>query len=170
MSTIISCSWHSRSEYCADDWKSWIFLSICIVYLLLCCVENKEILNPESCGIILINFCFPRYSDVIMSTMASQITSLTIVYLTVYSGGDQRNIKAPRHWPLRGEFTGDRWIPRTNGQLRGKCFHLTTLSCRSLLVKGATGEALLALREHVLHASRAVTILSIFKPMVGNAG
>ena len=25
-----------------------------------------------------------------------------------------------------GEFTGDRWIPRTNGQLRGKCFHLMT--------------------------------------------
>ena len=21
------------------------------------------------------------------------------------------NIKAPRHWPLWGEFTGDRWIP-----------------------------------------------------------
>ena len=30
------------------------------------------------------------YSDVIMSTMASQITSLTIVYSTVYSGADQR--------------------------------------------------------------------------------
>ena len=26
------------------------------------------------------------------------------------------NIKAPRHWPLCGEFTGDRSIPRTNGQ------------------------------------------------------
>ena len=26
------------------------------------------------------------------------------------------NIKAPRHWPLCGEFTGSRWIPRTNGQ------------------------------------------------------
>ena len=39
------------------------------------------------------------------------------------------NTKAPRHWPLCGEFTGDRWIPRTNGQLRGKCFHLMTSSC-----------------------------------------
>ena len=27
-----------------------------------------------------------------------------------------------------GEFTGDRWIPRTNGQLRGKCLHLMTSS------------------------------------------
>ena len=26
------------------------------------------------------------------------------------------NIKASRHWPLLGEFTGDRWIPRTKGQ------------------------------------------------------
>ena len=40
----------------------------------------------------------------------------------------KENIKAPRHWPLCGEFTGDRWIPRTNGQLRGKCFHLMTSS------------------------------------------
>ena len=28
----------------------------------------------------------------------------------------KENIKAPCHWPLWGEFTGDRWIPRTNGQ------------------------------------------------------
>ena len=46
---MISCSWHSRSEHCADDWNIVnILLLICIVYLLLCCVENKEILNPES--------------------------------------------------------------------------------------------------------------------------
>ena len=41
----------------------------------------------------------------------------------------KENIKAPRHWPLCGEFTGDRWIPRTNGQQRGNCFHLMTSSC-----------------------------------------
>ena len=36
--------------------------------------------------------CFPAYyNDVIMGTMASQITSLTIVYSTVYSDADQRN-------------------------------------------------------------------------------
>ena len=28
----------------------------------------------------------------------------------------KENIKAPRHWPIGGEFTGDRWIPRTKGQ------------------------------------------------------
>ena len=51
-----------------------------------------------------------------MGAVASQITSLTIVYSTVYTDADQENIKAPRHWPLCGEFTGDQWIPRTNGQ------------------------------------------------------
>ena len=40
----------------------------------------------------------------------------------------RENIKVLRHWPLCREFTGDRWIPCTNGQLRGKCFHLMTSS------------------------------------------
>ena len=39
-----------------------------------------------------------HYSDVIMRAIASQITSLTIVFSTVYSG--KENIEAPRHWPL----------------------------------------------------------------------
>ena len=29
---------------------------------------------------------------------------------------DHRKIKALCHWPLWGEFTGDRWIPRTKDQ------------------------------------------------------
>ena len=41
---------------------------------------------------------------------------LTIVDSTVIQTQIKENIKAPRHWPLCGEFTGDRWIPRTNGQ------------------------------------------------------
>ena len=30
--------------------------------------------------------------------------------------------KARRHWPLWGEYTGDRWIARTKGQQREKMF------------------------------------------------
>ena len=41
----------------------------------------------------------------------------------------RENIKAPRHWPLCGEFTGDRWIPRTKGQWHGNSFNLMTSSC-----------------------------------------
>ena len=44
-----------------------------------------------------------------MSTMASQISGVSIVYLIVCSGTNQRNVKAPRHLPLRGEFTGDQF-------------------------------------------------------------
>ena len=50
-----------------------------------------------------------QFIDVIMTTMASQITSLMIVYSIVYS--DVENIKAPRHWPLCGEFTGTGEFP-----------------------------------------------------------
>ena len=44
----------------------------------------------------------------------------------------KKNIKAPRHWPLWGESTGDRWIPHTEGQWCGKCFHLMTSSCKTV--------------------------------------
>ena len=56
------------------------------------------------------------YSNVIMSTIASQITGVSIVWSTVCLGADQRNTKALRHWHLWGKFTDDRWIPRTKGQ------------------------------------------------------
>ena len=37
-----------------------------------------------------INIQFYHYNDVIMTTIASQITSLTVVYSIDYSGADQR--------------------------------------------------------------------------------
>ena len=46
-----------------------------------------------------------------MGAIASQITSLAIVYSIVYSCWDQRNIKFPRHWPLCEEFTGTGEFP-----------------------------------------------------------
>ena len=70
-----------------------------------------------------------HYSDVIMGAMTSQITSVSSVYSTACSGGDKKHIKAQSHWPLWGEFTLDRWIPPTEGQLRGKGVHLMTSSC-----------------------------------------
>ena len=35
-----------------------------------------------------------------MGAMVSKITSVKIVYSTVYSGEIKENIKAPLHWPL----------------------------------------------------------------------
>ena len=68
------------------------------------------------------------YSDVIMTTIASQITSLTVVYSIVYSGTGQRKHQSSASLAFVRGSHRDRWIPRTKGQLRGKCFHLMTSS------------------------------------------
>ena len=45
-----------------------------------------------------------HYSDVILNTMASQITSVPIVCSTVcWEAQIKEDIGALRHWPLRGE-------------------------------------------------------------------
>ena len=51
-----------------------------------------------------------HYNDVMISAMASQITSLTIVYSTVYSGTDERKHQSS------ASLACDRWIPRTKDQ------------------------------------------------------
>ena len=38
----------------------------------------------------------------------------------LFSHSSKKKIKAPRPWPLCGEFTGDRWIPRIKGQKRAR--------------------------------------------------
>ena len=72
--------------------------------------------------------CWLYYDDVIMTTKASQITSLTVVYSIVYSGVDQRKHQNSASLAFVRGSHRDRWIPRTKGQLRGKCFHLMTSS------------------------------------------
>ena len=52
-----------------------------------------------------------------MGTMASQIYKASRLFTQPFIQAQiKENIKAPRHWPLWGEFTGDRWIPHTKGQ------------------------------------------------------
>ena len=50
-----------------------------------------------------------------MGAMVSQITSLTFTQPFIQAQ-IKENIKAPRHWRLCGEFTGDRLKPQTNSQ------------------------------------------------------
>ena len=69
-----------------------------------------------------------HYNDVIMTTIASQITSLAVVYSTVYSDADQRKHQSSASLAFVWGIHQSRWIPRTKGQLRGKCFHLMTSS------------------------------------------
>ena len=64
-----------------------------------------------------------HYNDVIMNAMASQITSLTIVYLTVYSGGDKKKTSKLRVTGLcggihrTGEFPAQRTINAENASI-----------------------------------------------------
>ena len=71
---------------------------------------------------------YPHYNDAIMGVIASQIPASRLFTQPFIQTQIKENIKALLHWPLCGDFTGDRWIPRTNGQLRGKCFRLMTSS------------------------------------------
>ena len=74
--------------------------------------------------------CLIHYNDVIISAMASQITSLTSVYSTVYSR--RRSKKTSKlsanglcvgNSPVTGEF------PAQMASTAEKCFHLMTSSC-----------------------------------------
>ena len=80
-------------------------------------------------------------NDVIMSAMASQITSITIVYSTVYSGTEQRKHQSSaslafvwgiHRWPVNSPH---KW-PVTR-----KMFHLMTSSC--VRARFAIGSAML---------------------------
>ena len=57
-----------------------------------------------------------HYSDVIMATMGSEITSLGLFPQPLIQVQSKENIKFTRRWLLCGEFTGDGWLPCTNGQ------------------------------------------------------
>ena len=72
--------------------------------------------------------CNNTLLDVIMTTIASLITSLAVVYSAVYSDADQRKHQSSASRAFVWGIHRDRWIPRTKGQLRGKCFHLMTSS------------------------------------------
>ena len=56
----------------------------------LCGMEILKCLSDGSVNGLSSVLSQARYNDVIMCAMASQITSLTIVHSTIYSGADQR--------------------------------------------------------------------------------
>ena len=55
--------------------------------------QRKQILGMNFTYWWNVRLC--HYGDVIMRPMASQITSITIVYSTAYSGADQRKHQSP---------------------------------------------------------------------------
>ena len=82
---------------------------------------NTNVLNVSSVDNMYLKYfkgvlVVAHYNDAIMSAMASQITSLAIVYSSVYRGADQGKHQSSASLAFVGEFNGDRWISRTKGQ------------------------------------------------------
>ena len=105
----------------------WVTGKIYPLVLILPRERNLFIIH-DLCHAAADQLTAPHYTNVIMATMASQITSLTVVYATVYSDADQRKHQSSASLAFVWGIHRDRWIPRTKGQLRGKCFHLMTSS------------------------------------------
>ena len=101
--------------------NSWFSVFIIYIWFIPWKVHGFVVL----CFVVVVLW---HYDDVIMTTIASQITSLTVVYSVVYSGADQRKHQSSASLAFERGIHRDRWIPRTKGQLRGKCFHLMTSS------------------------------------------
>ena len=101
----------------------WFFHSICPwwkQYQIICRVQlphtSRLIIWEDRCRFLLSIWCSisGRHNSVRPSD---------------YSGVDQRKHQSSTSLAfVCGEFPGDRWIPRTNGLLRGKCFRLMASS------------------------------------------
>ena len=79
------------------------------------CIKDININNCQRLPISELQSRHNHYSDVIMGAVASQITSLTIVYSTVYSGADQRKHQSSaslafvcgiHRWPVNSTHKG----------------------------------------------------------------
>ena len=103
--------------------KQYLVINIPLRKLLKLCVWG---IQPPPTNV---NDCikYSHYNVVTMGAIATQITSLTIVYSTVYSDAIQRKHQSSaslafvRGVPVTGEFPVHRWIPRT-GPVTRKMF------------------------------------------------
>ena len=126
---IHSWKWCENSGWQAKDfiWSMWWMMVFMIQPNILDDVTSDRPPQwPWESLYLLLKWVY--YDDVRMGAITSQITSLTIVYSTVYSDADQRKHQSSASLAFVWGIHRDRWIPRTKGQLRGKCFHLMTSS------------------------------------------
>ena len=90
-----------------------IFLGIyCIINISYAHWEFSSMIHPREIS----HYKTLHYYDVLMGAIAYQITSLTMVYSTVYSDADQRKHQSSASLAFERGIHRDRWIPRTNGQ------------------------------------------------------
>ena len=122
----------SCSQVLIDYYDIYVRVCLCFIFYLNCVyLSNSPIYNPNS----------THYNDVTMGAIASQITSLTIVYSIVYSDADQRKhqssaslafvrgihrgpVNSPHKWPVtRIMFPFDNVIMSTHS------FHPNDVMC-----------------------------------------
>ena len=102
-------------------------------------------LNHVGAELHTCNYNGNHYDDVIMSTMASQITSLTIVYSTVYLGAEQKiyqssvsldfvrgihrePVNSPHKWPVTRKIfhlMTSSWVQSVSNERYNCRFHST---------------------------------------------
>ena len=75
-----------------------------------CATRNMRYLARGPCPCLVITVT-SKWAPWRLKSPASQWFTQTFIQAQI-----KENIKAPRHWPLCGEVTGDPWIPRRNDQ------------------------------------------------------
>ena len=70
-----------------------------------------KVFMARQCGLMIHHYSHATMSAVVSQTHASRLFTQRFIRAQI-----KENIKAPRHWPLCEEFTGERWIPHTKGQ------------------------------------------------------
>ena len=84
----VAMNWHIRGST-KNIFGLIVFHCSNSYYSFRTIVEMLQITAEQACRQLLVVLKPAHYDDVIMTTIASQITSLTVVYSTVYSDADQ---------------------------------------------------------------------------------
>ena len=130
--------WIGNSQF-ATDIPLWCHMVALLCHTLsICTLLSHHVPSIDGTRAVIAPVNDPVQNDqwepgTVMATMIWEYMTMTSwrlkspaspLYAQLFVQAQIReNIKVPRHWPLWGEFTDDRWIPRTKGQLRGECFH-----------------------------------------------
>ena len=107
----------------------------CTIVIYCIMMSHDRDISTMHWFLFLTDFCFSHYNDVIMGAMRPKSPASRLFTQPLIQAEIKENIKASRHWPLCGEFTGEfphRW-PVTR-----KMFHLMTSSCLNSSPMGAS--------------------------------
>ena len=133
---------HSNAQRVIVD--IYISVALCLQYVWCAFAMRllKSLVSLQLCEKLLSvalqsqQICFTHYGDVIMGTRPSQITSLTIVYSTVYSDADQRKhqrsaslafVRGIYRWPVNSPHKGlvtPKMFPFDDVIMKDVCFKI----------------------------------------------